>query len=229
MITVFKRGILDFSVFLLMITLSCTSQGEISSILVFALLFVDLVELFLVLPVLLFVVFLFSLLLIILEFVPLVSLVSAVVPLLILLLMVFLLFIEFDFERLEAKTGSLLADCCAGFLPTLDIDRVTGWLFANEVSILFSADVLESVSEFGSKEASGELLGEPVDMGEPGAGAAVGGGGGTSRRSRKGFLLLFGEENGLDLPMVANFCPAPKGLFVCAGAGVGVGEEEGGT
>jgi len=102
-ITVFKRGILDFSVFLLMMTLSCTSQGEISSILVFALLFVDLVELFLVLPVLLFVVFLFSLLLIILEFVPLVSLISAVVPLLILLLIVFLLFIEFDFERLEAE------------------------------------------------------------------------------------------------------------------------------
>jgi len=131
--TVFRRGILDFSVFLLIITLSWTNHGEISSILVFALLFVDLVELFLVLPVLLLVAFLFSLLLIILEFVPLVSLVSAV-PLLILLLIEFLLFMEFDFERLVAKTGSLLADCWAGFLPTLDIDRVTGWLFANEVS-----------------------------------------------------------------------------------------------
>lgn len=228
MITVFRRGILDFSVFLLIITLSWTNHGEISSILVFALLFVDLVELFLVLAVLLLLAFLFSLLLIILEFVPLVSLVS-VVPLLILLLIEFLLFMEFDFERLEAKTGSLLADCWAGFLPTLDIDRVTGWLFANEVSILFSADVLESVSEFGSKEASGELLGEPVDIGEPGAGAAVGSGGGTSKRSRNGFLLLLGEENGLDLPMVANFCPAPKGLFVCVCVCVGVGEEEGGT
>jgi len=227
-ITVFRRGILDFSVFLLIITLSWTNHGEISSILVFALLFVDLVELFLVLAVLLLLAFLFSLLLIILEFVPLVSLVS-VVPLLILLLIEFLLFMEFDFERLEAKTGSLLADCWAGFLPTLDIDRVTGWLFANEVSILFSADVLESVSEFGSKEASGELLGEPVDIGEPGAGAAVDTGGGTSRRSRNGFLLLLGEENGLDLPMVANFCPAPKGLFVCVCVCVGVGEEEGGT
>ena len=40
--------------------------------------------------------------------------------------------------------------------------------------------MLESVSEFGSKEASGELLGEPVDIGEPGAGAAVGGGGTSS-------------------------------------------------
>lgn len=228
MITVFRRGILDFSVFLLIITLSWTNHGEISSILVFALLFVDLVELFLVLAVLLLLAFLFSLLLIILEFVPLVSLVS-VVPLLILLLIEFLLFMEFDFERLEAKTGSLLADCWAGFLPTLDIDRVTGWLFANEVSILFSADVLESVSEFGSKEASGELLGEPVDIGEPGAGAAVDTGGGTSRRSRNGFLLLLGEENGLDLPMVANFCPAPKGLFVCVCVCVGVGDEEGGT
>lgn len=148
--------------------------------LVFALLFVDLLELFLVFAVLLLVAFLFSLLLIRLEFVPLVSLVSATFPLLILLFKEFLLFIEFDFERLEAKTGSLLVDCWDGFLPTLDIDRVTGWLFANEVSILFSADVLESVSEFGSKEASGELLGEPVDIGEPGAGAAVGGGGTSS-------------------------------------------------
>ena len=100
--TVFRRGILDFSVFLLIITLSWTNHGEISSILVFALLFVDLVELFLVLPVLLLVAFLFSLLLIILEFVPLVSLVSAV-PLLILLLIEFLLFMEFDFERLVAE------------------------------------------------------------------------------------------------------------------------------
>jgi len=192
--------------------------------LVFALLFVDLLELFLVFAVLLLVAFLFSLLLIRLEFVPLVSLVSATFPLLILLFIAFLLFIEFDFERLEAKTGSLLVDCCEDFLPTLDIERVTGWLFANEVSILFSADVLESVSEFGSKEASGELLGEPVDIGEPGTGAAVGGGG-TSSWSRKGFLLLFGEENGLDLPIVANFWPAPKGLLVC----VCVGDEVGGT
>lgn len=196
-------------------TLSCTSHGEISSILVFALLFVDLVELLRAFDVLLFVVFLFSLLFIILELVPLVSLFSATtVPLLILLFMEFLLFIELDFDRLEAKTGSLLADCWVGFLPTLDIDRVTGWLFANEVSILLSAGLLESVSELGSKEASGELLGELVDMGESGAGAA-GGCGGTSRRSRNGFLLLFGDEKGLDRPMVANFWFEPKGLFIC--------------
>lgn len=67
-------------------------------------------------------------------------------------------------------------------------------------------DVLESFSEFGPREASGELLGEPVDIGEPGAGTgAVVGWGGTSRRSRKGFLLLLGEENGFDRPIVANF------------------------
>ena len=85
-------------------------------------------------------------------------------------------------------------------------------------------DVLESFSEFGSKEASGELLGEPVDIGEPGAGAgAVVAGGGTSRRSRKGFLLLFGEEKGFDRPIVANFWPAPNGLLVCVCVGDEVG------
>jgi len=176
--------------------------------LVFALLFVDLVELFLVFVELLFAAFLFSLLLMMLEFVPFVSLVSETLPLLILLFREFLLFIELDFARLEAKTGSLLVDCWEDFLPTLDIDRVTGWLFANEVSILFSVDVLESFSEFGPREASGELVGEPVDIGEPGAGTGAGavvGGVGTSRRSRNGFLLLFGEENGFDRPIVANF------------------------
>ena len=76
--------------------------------LVFALLFVDLLELFLGFAVLLLVAFLFSLLLIRLEFVPLVSLVSATFPLLILLFKEFLLFIEFDFERLEAEKEKTL-------------------------------------------------------------------------------------------------------------------------
>ena len=78
---------------------------------------------------------------------------------------------------------------------------------------------LESVSEVGSREASGELLRDPVDIGEGEAagwlGAAGGGktGGtmgatGTSRRSKNGFLLLLGELKGLDLPMVANLGPA---------------------
>jgi len=223
--TVFKRGILDFSAFLLIITVSWTSHGDISSMLVFALLFVDLVELFLVFVVLLLVAFLFSLLFIRLEFVPFVSLESVTLPLLILLLREFLLFMEFDFARVEASfclfsikpnTGSLLADVWDCFLPTLDIDRVTGWLFANEVSILFNVDVLESFSELGSKEASGELLSDPVDMGDAGAGAgAAEGGGGTSRRSRNGFLLLFGDENGFVRPIVANFWPEPNGLFGC--------------
>ena len=32
------------------------------------------------------------------------------------------------------RTGSRLLDCCRGFLPTLLSERVTGWLFAKEVS-----------------------------------------------------------------------------------------------
>lgn len=79
--------------------------------LVFALLFVDLLELFLAFAVLLLVAFLFSLLLIRLEFVPLVSLVSATFPLLILLFKAFLLFIEFDFARVEARKEKTLAVC----------------------------------------------------------------------------------------------------------------------
>ena len=32
------------------------------------------------------------------------------------------------------RTGRRLLDCCRGFLPTLLSERVTGWLFAKEVS-----------------------------------------------------------------------------------------------
>ena len=87
------------------------------------------------------------------------------------------------------------------------------------LTILLRVEELESVSEVGSREASGELLRDPVDIGEGEAagwlGAAGGGntGGtmgatGTSRRSKNGFLLLLGELKGLDLPMVANLGPA---------------------
>ena len=77
------------------------------------------------------------------------------------------------------------------------------------LTILFKVDELESVSDVGSKEASGELLREPVDIGEGDVAGWLGGmvgATGASRRSRNGFLLLFGDVNGLDLPMVANFC-----------------------
>ena len=81
--------------------------------------------------------------------------------------------------------------------------------------------MLESLSDVGSKDASGELLGDPVDMGEgddAGAGAAelgtVGAAGAEpSRRSKNGFLLLLGDENGFVLPIVANFCPVLNGLL----------------
>ena len=80
--------------------------------------------------------------------------------------------------------------------------------------------MLESLlSEVGSSDASGELLGDPVDIGDGEAGAGAGAGAGTvgaagaSRRSRNGFLLLFGDENGFVLPIVANFWPELKGLF----------------
>ena len=87
--------------------------------------------------------------------------------------------------------------------------------------------LLESLSEVGSSEASGELLGDPVDIGdgEDGAGALTPvtpllplelgtvGAVGASSRSKNGFLLLFGEENGFVLPIVANFCPELKGLL----------------
>lgn len=137
------------------------------------------------------------------------------------LLFVFLFELELVLARLELKTGSRLEDdCCpAAFFPTLDSDLVTGWLCAKEVSILLRVEELESVSEVGSREASGELLRDPVDMGEGEAagwlGTAAGGntGGtmgatGTSRRSKNGFLLLLGELKGFDLPMVANLGPA---------------------
>ena len=77
------------------------------------------------------------------------------------------------------------------------------------LTILFKVDELESVSDVGSKEASGELLREPVDIGEGDVAGWLGGmvgATGASRRSRNGFLLLLGDVNGLDLPMVANFC-----------------------
>lgn len=134
---------------------------------------------------------------------------------LLLLFILFLLFIEFDLARTEAGTGSLLADCCAFvFLLTLDKERVTGWLLANEVSILlivFSSNILEfpfcSNTKLGSREASGVVRGElepVVDIGDAGGGTAG---------SRNGFLVLVGdEENGFDLPMVANFCPELKGF-----------------
>ena len=87
------------------------------------------------------------------------------------------------------------------------------------LTILLRVEELESVSDVGSREASGELLGDPVDIGEgEAAGWLVGGGveaaggrtGGTmgaTGASRNGFLLLLGEVKGLDLPMVANFGP----------------------
>jgi len=75
--------------------------------------------------------------------------------------------------KLEAKRGSRLADKPAlpvGLLPTLDRDLVTGWLFANVVSILLRVEVLDSVldplSDTGSSDASGDVLGD-VDIGEP--------------------------------------------------------------
>ena len=78
--------------------------------------------------------------------------------------------------------------------------------------------MLESLlSDVGSREASGELLGDPVDIGDGEAGAGTGAGtvgaAGASRRSRNGFLLLFGDENGFVRPIVANFWPELKGLF----------------
>ena len=80
--------------------------------------------------------------------------------------------------------------------------------------------MLESalLSDVGSSEASGELFGDPVDMGEAelrtgAAGAGTVGAVGASNLSRNGFLLLLGEENGLVRPIVANFCPELKGLL----------------
>ena len=87
------------------------------------------------------------------------------------------------------------------------------------LTILLRVEELESVSDVGSREASGELLGDPVDMGEgeaagwlvvevvEAAGGRTGGTMGATGASRNGFLLLLGEVKGLDLPMVANFGP----------------------
>ena len=80
--------------------------------------------------------------------------------------------------------------------------------------------MLESLSDVGSNDASGELLGDPVDIGEGEAGAGAGalavgtvGAVGASNRSRNGFLLLLGDEKGFVLPIVANFCPELNGLL----------------
>ena len=71
---------------------------------------------------------------------------------------------------------------------------------------MFNVDILVLIS--GSRDASGELAGESVDIGGGGLGMAGGAGvaeTSPSIRSRKGFLLLFGEENGFERPIVANF------------------------
>ena len=65
-------------------------------------------------------------------------------------------------------------------------------------------------STVGSMLAGGELVGEPVDIGESTVVEVVGG----TTGSRKGFFDLVGEEKGLERPMVANFWPA-KGLVGC--------------
>ena len=93
---------------------------------------------------------------------------------------------------------------------------------------------LASMRGAGSRLVSGELLGEPVDMGESTAGTLLDG----TTGSRNGFFDLVGDEKGLERPMVANFWPA-KGLLAWPGEevnvefGEGVGrkdeEVEGGT
>lgn len=166
--TVFRSGILDFSFLLLMMTLSWTNQGEISSKLLLALSF----EWFVM-------VFILDTPLDVFDWIPLVMdcLLSLLLTLLVLLsfplirlLTVFrLLLRELDLERLFAKRGSL-----EGFLPTLERDRVTGWLLANEVSILLrmeEASAGDGSKDLGwiwdgSSDPSGEALGE-VDMGDP--------------------------------------------------------------
>lgn len=50
--------------------------------------------------------------------------------------------------------------------PTLDRDLVTGWLPSKRVSILLRVVVLDPLSDTGSSEASGDVLGD-VDIGEP--------------------------------------------------------------
>jgi len=119
----------------------------------------------------------------------------------ILLLKVLLRLVMFDLDNVDASTGNLLGVLV--LLPTLERDLVTGWLLANVVSILFNVEVLDPLSETGSSEASGDVLGD-VDIGDP-ADLSVEPCTGSSR-SRNGFLLLFGDVKGLDLPMVANLC-----------------------
>ena len=89
------------------------------------------------------------------------------------------------FCRLFVDSG--ISTYCCGFLLT----------------ILFNVEVLDPLSETGSSEASGDVLGD-VDIGDP-ADLSVEPCTGSSR-SRNGFLLLFGDVKGLDLPMVANLC-----------------------
>jgi len=124
------------------VMLSVTNHGEISSRLV--------------LPLLLLVFLIVSLLLMRFELLPLVSICLS--PLLFILLFnEFLLFTELDLERLVARTGRRLVDVGC-FLPTLDKERVTGWLDENDVSILLSMGCCELST--GSMLASGELVGE---------------------------------------------------------------------
>ena len=148
-------GIFDFSDFLLLMTLSCTSQGDISSmfplvLFLFVSLLVEFLIFFAVFPLF---VFLCWLLLITLERLPLVPRDSVWLEELS-LLFVFLFELELVLARFEPtirlliktgkfsrrqnllKTGSLLDDdCCpTAFFPTLDSDLVTGWLCAKEVS-----------------------------------------------------------------------------------------------
>ena len=82
--------------------------------------------------------------------------------------------------------------------------------------------MLDPLSETGSSEASGDVLGD-VDIGDPAdlsAGAdgcaAVG-----SSRSRNGFLLLLGEVKGLERPMVANFWSSTVAAFASSSLAVG--------
>lgn len=134
--TVLRRGILDFSLFT--IILSWTNQGEISSRLVLALC-EDFVELVLVRDTPFVVVrgdgpF-------VVHSVPFVA-----VSLLFTMLALWPFLVPFStlptrlvvlgFPRLLASMGSLLWEC--GFLLTLDKDLVTGWLLANDVSILLT-------------------------------------------------------------------------------------------
>ena len=149
-------GILDLSDFLLLMTLSCTSQGDISSMFALVFLFVSLLVEFLiffaVFPLFVFLCWCW-LLLITLERLPLLPR-DSVWLLELSLLFVFLFELELVLDRLEPRitpdknweiiapgrhllnTGSLLEeDCCpTAFFPTLDRDLVTGWLCAKEVS-----------------------------------------------------------------------------------------------